>query len=917
MTEEEKNEKVDLNSTEKKIEQLLNKIKQLLKNALQGYIEYLNARKVYMDIRKEISQEESQKSYEDVKRLEKKFEELKKETEEEVSKKYKHYFQELAKECEYAKLQKPKEQDTQKQEFKKIYRIIGDYAYVQAIVNKREALYGDAKSFFEKAIHNYDEVTKDNDKNANNDAVLRRLGNACYELAAINMDNCSYQEAKNNFEKFCGTYEQIKVLTKDDYRNLGNAQFERGRLIWNDLLVIVENEEPFYGELIKKENDRIYEAENTEKLNDNDNQTPDEIDKMKTPDEIDKMKIDIISNFKDVTTFYHYAIKNYTSYETLAQGNDKMHEDVFRSWGDIYLHCGRKSRYCYLLLMEKIQILNDDIAKCNDDDTKREHLKEKHNAAKEEIKKEIKRSIRYFKIAIKKYEKVFNILKNNNNNEDEIEEINLALGVAHYRLFLTHCTKEYEEYYEKKDKNIWIISDKTDEIKGIAEGYFKSLKSFSVLDMFVEISMDATYSMMNNDILFSLLECTNNEKNRDAIFFNSIVEATSNDDKEKCSISKNGFKKIYIHSMYIISLLEIKYEHENVIAHYTQKRTSQKMLFEEKKFRLYAADYLNDPTCGKILPKYLFEGYKAEEEQSEYITFAGSFSFNYDNLNQFRLYGKEKEREGTGVSLVFNKTFFNEEFKQDRAAFLTDMSEYIPSKSFLSKLYEIYLIKIENIPEYHPDRLSLDQLFKSTLRKPRKNPLFRCIYFDRETEIVETVGQKEKYFFYREEKIKDNKEWEKNATGNYNKYTNIINNITTDVNNELKKLKELVDEREPKPNKKDKEIICQLIFKLRYLIKDVAYKTEQECRIVKTCKLNNAEEVSIDKDNSIPIEQKDKTLTGDLKMYYRYELEIPQHIKEIYLGPKFTQTESEMFDDRLKHENLHNIKCKKTTNPFV
>jgi hypothetical protein len=117
------------------------------------------------------------------------------------------------------------------------------------------------------------------------------------------------------------------------------------------------------------------------------------------------------------------------------------------------------------------------------------------------------------------------------------------------------------------------------------------------------------------------------------------------------------------------------------VAHYREKTISQKMLLfdEDSNFRLNAINYSNDPTEGKILFDYLFEKDKRPIDESlnrEYGAFAGCFIFNHDSLNQFRLYGKENGTKGTGLSLVFRNSFFNEEAKMAMKQLKTEDGSY-------------------------------------------------------------------------------------------------------------------------------------------------------------------------------------------------------------------------------------------------
>jgi len=774
-----------------------------LEKALKKYIEYLSEKRgktKAMDIDEEVSQKREESQEYSRKATEKLFEMCE------------HYFQKAFKEYENT--------DS---------RFWANSAYAWAIINKREAFYKNAKNYFEKAIEKYEDISN------KDDVVLRRLGNAYYELAALDMDNSLYEIAKESFKEAIEKYEEIAKPSKDDYRNLGNALFELGRMKWREFLILTENKDPSYKKFIKKETHEIFGCPDDNKV------SYEKTSETLSAKKIDEMMKETDKLFEEADELYNEAVDKYKKYEAI-RGNE--HEDVFRSWGDIYSHRGRKNRYDYLSLKEKKESLYK-----NSEENNRNAIGE----TEEKIRNVIDKAIKNFESAIEQYDKSEKIY---NNKEEE----RYLLGATHYRLFLTYYAKENQRTKEAKYE--WKK----------AEESFKPLKS-SILDILVDLDMDVAYPMVNDDILFSLLDVQENNENKDTAFFENVVKQKKDVKRE----NKNKYKKIYIHSMYIISLLEVKNEHEKVVAHYTKKSITQRMLFDDEKFWLYATNYFSDPKCGKILLDYLFSDDKTEEKPSDYVTFAGSFSFNYDSLNQFRLYGREGDKEGTGLSLVFNKTFFKEELKQDRAAYLKEFGLEFP-----------LCFKGNSV-----------QLLECPLRKPRKNTLFRCVYFDPETNRVETVGQKERYLFYREEKN------EKAADKNYKEeYSTFINNVINEVDSELKELKNFVGKF-----KEEKSIIEQLIFRLRYLVKHIAYNEEQECRIVKICPLRNKEEISIS--------SHDKTLVSDLKMHFEYGLKVSQHVKEIYFGPKAT-AELEMFRICLKHKDLYeDIECKESKNPLV
>ena len=350
----------------------------------------------------------------------------------------------------------------------------------------------------------------------------------------------------------------------------------------------------------------------------------------------------------------------------------------------------------------------------------------------------------------------------------------------------------------------------------------------------------------------------------DGLFFKEVLKNENDITIEEI----DKYKRVYIISLFIISRLYVNNENgngnENEVAHYTNKITLQKMLLEDSKFRLNAINYSNDPTEGNVLLYYLFgkkvlelmtlfssffdkEKQKPKEKTTkEYGTFAACFTFNYDSLNQFRLYGKENG-EGTGLSLVFDMNFFSINLQ-------TAMEQ-----------------KVGNATEQE------------------KLTLFRCMYIDPETQRVETIGHKEAYLFYREKGLDTENQDIDDKVKNYRAD---IDNITEDVRKNMKKLEESIGGLEP-------YIIEQLLINLSYLTKHVAFKEEQECRIVKIHSLDDK-----------------KIITEDFeRMYVEYGPNVSEHIKKIYFGPK--ATDMELFQDILIHKGFKDIVCKKSTNPLA
>jgi hypothetical protein len=141
-----------------------------------------------------------------------------------------------------------------------------------------------------------------------------------------------------------------------------------------------------------------------------------------------------------------------------------------------------------------------------------------------------------------------------------------------------------------------------------------------------------------------------------------------------------------------------------------------------------------------------------------------------------------------------------------------------------------------------------------------------------------------------DKKDETNEDIEK-KTKNYREY---IDDIIENVRREMEELKELVKDLEP-------AIVGQLLINLRYLTKHIAFKEEQECRIVKIYRLND---------------KKGKINTSDdfKQMYIEYEPKVSSHIEKIIFGPKAAGME--LFQGIMTHKRL-TILCEKSQNPLA
>lgn len=348
---------------------------------------------------------------------------------------------------------------------------------------------------------------------------------------------------------------------------------------------------------------------------------------------------------------------------------------------------------------------------------------------------------------------------------------------------------------------------------------------------------------LERDVLSTLLSLANHdidegieEKKQLSLFLgkmlsdNKFFQITTKDVTENIE----AYKKIYIKSMLIISLLHIDSDEEKNVAHYATEKTAEFLLIDDSPLRLSLITKSNDPNEGQSLLYYFYkEKGLLTEEKEEFGAFATSFTFNPDHLNQFRLYGKNSDGVETGgISLVVKQHFFNN-YKPDNSAIQQSVEE---------KLSKKIGINYDKSNKRFQDAINNDY---------SKLPLFRCIYLDPDTGFVSSIGQREEYTFYQ------NEEEENKLDG----YQQKINSILKEVKNQLKELKKDVENLDPK-------IVSRLLLLLRYLTKNVAFREEQECRII-----------------TVKPREKAKICPYSNKMYFDYlKMNENDYVEKVILG---------------------------------
>ncbi|WP_363323114.1 tetratricopeptide repeat protein, partial [uncultured Psychrobacter sp.] len=183
---------------------------------------------------------------------------------------------------------------------------------------------------------------------------------------------------------------------------------------------------------------------------------------------------------------------------------------------------------------------------------------------------------------------------------------------------------------------------------------------------------------------------------------------------------------------------------ERKLAHYTSTYTSNLLLGNDKNntrpssFRLNTINNVNDPSEGQLLIRKLKgvkdNSFTALDFNKEFHAFISCFTFNHDSLNQFRLYGKQDNKEASGMSLVFKKEFFQP-------------TNFIGGLSYLS--IENTSKIIENISTINDMKIDNIEMKASDDEKIVKHSVMRCVYLDPISDYFH-LAQRNRLTFFRE-----------------------------------------------------------------------------------------------------------------------------------------------------------------------
>ena len=306
------------------------------------------------------------------------------------------------------------------------------------------------------------------------------------------------------------------------------------------------------------------------------------------------------------------------------------------------------------------------------------------------------------------------------------------------------------------------------------------------------------------------------------------------------------------------------------IAHYTSSSVYNKLFGvvneDPSPMRIGSSTYMNDPSEGKGLLELLsLQDLELENKAdcSSHNAFFACFSSRVNDLNQFRLYGKEDGVEASGCCLVFNK---NRDWLKE-----PDISA--PFRSFLKNLDE-------NSAEFKETDISNVEY--------EKLPLYQVAYIAYKDEYI----TKEKCEIWLDnlkfgiclKPIGENNDW---------------HNFRL---NQLKEaLQELVGFFKEKEHANDKN--KNALEYIRYLFKDFAFRDEEEFRVLKMAEIGSEE-----------IEYCKTT-----KSIYLPYADISNVVDEVILGTNYEKTNSrrkaEVFQHQMR-QKCPNVKVSRSSLPI-
>ena len=419
-------------------------------------------------------------------------------------------------------------------------------------------------------------------------------------------------------------------------------------------------------------------------------------------------------------------------------------------------------------------------------------------------------------VRLKKYEEAFNDYNTALKINPYDQSTYLNMSIVNHEIGLYRESIDAFLKYSKLDKYFTY-----NYINQIISIFIWNYDSNTIEDIFKILSKNEYNDLWRKDITFNLLN-------------NIISKYLKNNE----NILKD-IKNILLYEYFLLQVLSLYFiiihtKNNNIeVSHYTSLKVLFSLLNDSHNIRITNISNANDPKEGKILENIFSKnGLNIKiKNKDNLITLQTSYSRNKDALTMFRFYGKEDNKEATGICLCIDKNYFNNE-PLSLATPMQMMSNY---KRGINNLYFIlYYNEKENQLIFNPTNSKYSNIIVD-LNKYCMVKLNRVI-----DESVENIIN---YIFYK------------------------IFNYAEKIDNQIEN-----------KNLKD-EIFSNLFENIRYIIKHEAFFEEQELRMLITTNYKN-ENINIEEDKK--------------RLYINYnELfnENENFIKEIILGGKIEDKE--------------------------
>ncbi|GAA0800159.1 tetratricopeptide repeat protein [Psychrobacter piscatorii] len=465
------------------------------------------------------------------------------------------------------------------------------------------------------------------------------------------------------------------------------------------------------------------------------------------------------------------------------------------------------------------------------------------------------------------------------------------------------------EAYAKAQFNIGILLGKNSDIKGAVKA-FRNIKYEYDSSAYGNAQYRiARILISNNDLTDYTSAKTCFELAREVFSYEArsyirILELLEVPETKSFGLSLLDLLNIVLDIVDILTLNFSKYADEEKpferkLAHYTSTYTSNLLLGNDKNntrpssFRLNTINNVNDPSEGQLLIRKLKDvkdnSFVPLAFDKKFHAFISCFTFNHDSLNQFRLYGKQDNKEASGMSLVFKKDFF-------QSKNLIGGISYLSIDNTLKITEAISNINVKESHDIQGQKIKNENDDQELVRRS----VMRCVYLDPTSDYFH-LAQRNRLTFFRE--FGDNiviKNGTKQSQAEYEwgVYQEYIKIITEKFEVAYQILKTTYKEVETEINNvrftlgslKQKELailVDEILLPLKYLIKHSAFREEQECRMIYITSIDRPE----------------VTMEYGSFLYVEYEPSVKDHLDKIYIAPAALQ-HKRYFDNILKNVDV-------------